>query len=385
MPESLPLTGIRVIELSLLLNGPMAASVLGRLGAEVLKLERPGVGDPSRGNEPVNLNKRSVTADVTTPTGREVLYDLARHADVFITNLRPDSLKRMGADPATLAAVNPRLIYAAGTCYGQHGERANDPGQNTTATAVAGLLHLCRDDDAEPRDIPGTVSSTLSGTMLAMGVVSALLQRERTGEAPPVHCSMIASNMWYQYLPIARFASTGEEPPMMSSRRSVANAFNNRYVCSDGQWFAFTQATQPDRYWPIICRALGIETLEHDARFETAELRRERRQELVAILDTVFATKTAREWETVFHQHEIQGTPVNDYAHMVEDPEVVANGFITTTESGNRAVSLPFTLADRHATLRPIGALGADTDAVLAEVCGYTPERIEALRALGAV
>lgn len=87
----------------------------------------------------------------------------------------------------------------------------------------------------------------------------------------------------------------------------------------------------------------------------------------------------------MFHQHEIQGTPVNDYAHMVEDPEVVANGFITTTESGNRAVSLPFTLADRHATLRPIGALGADTDAVLAEVCGYTPERIEALRALGAV
>ena len=115
MLESLPLTGIRVIELSLLLNGPMAASVLGRLGADVLKLERPGVGDPARGNEPVNLNKRSVTADVTTPAGREVLYDLARHADVFITNLRPESLKEMGADPATLAAVNPRLIYAAGT------------------------------------------------------------------------------------------------------------------------------------------------------------------------------------------------------------------------------------------------------------------------------
>jgi crotonobetainyl-CoA:carnitine CoA-transferase CaiB-like acyl-CoA transferase len=385
MDASLPLSGYRVIELSLLLNGPMAASVLGRLGAEVIKLERPGVGDPARGNEPVNLNKRSVTADVTTEAGRKVLHDLARNCDVFITNLRPESLKEMGADPDTLAAVNPRLIYAAGTCYGQHGERANDPGQNTTATAVAGLLYLLRDEEGEPREIPGTVSSTLSGTMLAMGVVAALLQRERTGEAPPVHCSMIATNMWYQYLPIARFASTGEEPALMATRRNVANAFNNRYRCADGLWFAFTQATQLDRFWPIICRALEIEHLQHDPRFETADLRREHRHDLVAVLDEVFLRRTAREWDEVFHQFAIQGTSVNDYAHMVEDPEVVANEFITTTASGNRAVALPFTLADRHASLAPIGPLGGDTDEVLARVCGYAPAQIEELRAAGAV
>ncbi len=333
MADPLPLAGIRVLELTLWINGPMGAHILGRLGAEVLKIERPNVGDPSRTNESYNLNKRSVTVDLTRPDGQAVLHDLVRQSDVFLTNLRPASLVQMGADDKTLQAVNPNLVYAHGTLFGQYGPRPNVPGQNTTATAAAGLLYLNRDDDGTPREIPGTTSDTLSGTMIAVSALVGLLNRERHGRAPIVRSTMVGSNMWYQYLPISRYATSGDLP-LPAGQRLNNNPLYGRFMCSNGQLFFFTQAVETQKYWPRVCTMLGIGALEHDPRFATHEARLEHAEELVAVMQPVFAQKTAQEWERLFSEYELWGTPINDYQHLLEDPEIIENHFIEETASG---------------------------------------------------
>ncbi|MSQ29648.1 MAG: CoA transferase [Dehalococcoidia bacterium] len=386
MSDPLPLAGFRVIELALYINGPMGGSVLGRLGAEIIRVEQPNVVDQNRNSrESYNLNKRSVTIDLTRPAGQTVLHDLVRQSDVFLTNLRPLSLVQMGADDKTLQAVNPNLVYAHGTLFGQYGPRANVPGQNTTATAAAGLLYLNRDDDGTPREIPGTTSDTLSGTMIAVSALVGLLQRERNGKAPIVRSTMVGTNMWYQYLPISRYATAGELP-LPAGQRANANPLYGRFMCSNGQWFFFTQAVETHRYWPRVCRMLGIEELEDDARFATHEARLQHAAELVAIMEPIFAQKTAQDWEKLFSEYELWGTPINDYEHLVADPEIIENHFIEQTASGLKVVAMPFEIVGAEKTpMTAPSALGADTEDVLTKICGYDPVRIKELQVSGAV
>ena len=387
MTDPLPLAGCRVIELALYINGPMGGHVLGRLGAEVIKVEQPNVVDPTRRSREwlYNLNKRSVTIDLTQPDGRAVLHDLVRHADVFLTNLRPQSLVEMGADDATLQEVNPNLVYAHGTLFGQYGKRANVPGQNTTATAAAGLLYLNRDGDGTPREIPGPTSDTLSGTMIAVSALVGLLQRERNGKAPIVRSTMVGANMWYQYSPISQYATAGELP-LPAGQRLNNNPLYGRFMCSNGQLFFFTQAVQKPKTWPRVCKMLGIEQLEHDARFATHEARLEHSAELVTIMEPIFAQKTAQDWEQLVSEYELWGTPINDYEQLVQDPEIIDNHFIEQTASGQKVVAMPFEIVGAEKTPMTMpSALGADTEDVLTKICGYDPSRIKELQASGAV
>ncbi len=167
---------------------------------------------------------------------------------------------------------------------------------------------------------------------------------------------------------------------MPSTPARALNPLVQRYMCADGRWFYSTQATNSDPHWPAMCEALGIAQLQHDPRFHNMEARRIHCGELVPLLDAVFIQKPAADWEALYHQYGLWGAPINDYEHLLTDPEIVDNGFLQTTPSGGTVVALPFkflhTALDRVDILP---ALGADTNDVLASLCGYAAARIEAL------
>ena len=299
------LDGIKVLEVGSWIAGPAAATIMSDFGAEVIKVEPPGAGDPYRQMPRLpgmplsehnyswlldSRNKKSLALDVTKPEGRDVLLRLAAQTDVFLTNFPPALLARLRLAWEDLSAVNPRLIYALLTAYGEVGEEATKPGFDVNAWwARSGLMDLVRPAGAQPTSSMPGMGDHPTAVALFGAIALGLYQRERTGRGAKVSTSLMANGAWANSVLIQALlcgATFVERPP----REQALNALVNLYQCRDGRWFVLTLLTE-EKDWERFARGIGRADLIADARFATMAARHANSPALVKILDGVFAEK----------------------------------------------------------------------------------------------
>ncbi len=390
-----PLEGIRVIDVTEALAGPYCTMLLGDLGADVLKIERPGTGDMSRGWAPprvgtesayflsVNRNKRSMTLDLKQPEAQAILHRLVADADVFVSNQPSlDSLRKLRADPDTLRGLNPRLIYCAISGFGMTGPDAGQGGFDVVAQARSGLMALTGEPGTGPMRYPIPLSDATCGVYSVIGILSALLVRGQTGQGQFVDSALLDGQVaWLTHVAGAYFA-TGQRPQKIGNAHATIvpyqpfRARDRRYVIV---------AVGSERLWQRFCQALDIkETIGKDPRFTTNADRLKHREVLITRLEQVFATQDAGWWLEKLRATDIPCGPINEVDEALTDPQIIARDMIVeqthSTVGPVRSVGNPVHLSETPVSYRlPPPTLGQHTAEVLAAL-GYTPEAITSLR-----
>jgi crotonobetainyl-CoA:carnitine CoA-transferase CaiB-like acyl-CoA transferase len=393
-----PLAGVKVVEISMFQQGPVAGMRLGDLGADVIKVE-PKTGDPARGFmriigveaglkgrnyyfENNNRNKRSIVIDMTTAKGKEVFFKLIDKADVFLNNMSIEAPIRMGIGPDVLMARNPRLIYAQASGWGRKGPDANDYSFDYTGIARSGLMMSCGERGGPPAQILPGMGDELGGLVCAWAVTAALYGREKTGKGQLVDTSLMGSLIAMLGLIMAAPAILGQEFPR-AIRAQAGNPIYNHYHCQDDKWIAIAHL-QPDRYWPNVCRALGMTELEKDPRFNSIEARAENTKELVAIMDKKFASRPREEWLQVLRKEGCICTPIQSPVEVSNDEQAIANNYFIYVDhpvwGRIKMVGFPWDFGDTPAEWqREAPEFGQHTEEILLEL-GYTWEDIAKLK-----
>lgn len=380
-----PLDGIKVVELGVWVAGPAAGGILADWGADVVKIEPPA-GDPARmfgrmlgiddGSSPPfemdNRSKRSIVLDLTTEDHRAVAHELITRADVFITNVRPDALLRLGLDYPAVAENNPGLVYGLITGYGETGPDANRPAYDIAAFwargGVAGLL-------TRPGDTPpfqrGGMGDHLTGMTLAAAVNAALVARFRTGTGQLVTTSLYRQGTYTVSFDLNTFLLSGS-PISIGQRESMGNPCMNNYLAADGRRF-WLVGLEADRHWPPLCRAVNRPEWLEDSRFGTARDRAKNARTLIAALDDIFVTKTLDEWAEIFEaEPELFWSPVNSMEDILGDEQFYAGGGLVDVPDGDASVPMIATPVDFHGTRwapRSVAPrLGEHTEEILAEL-----------------
>ena len=381
---------------------PVAATVLGDYGADVIKVEPPGEGDPNRTiavvasgypkspvNYPWHLNsrgKRSLAIDLKNEQARTAFDRLIATADVLITNYPLAARRRLRLDYETVSQVNPRLIYASFTGYGETGPDADQLGFDTNAYfARSGILDGARYDGAVPAVTMPAQGDRPAGLALATGIMIALWNRERTGKGTKVSSSLFANGIWANGNAVQAAligAPLPKRPPLDRPRSALANVYRTR----DDRWFQLTLVRE-DRDWPGVCRAMEREDLTTDPRFADLPLRRSNGAALASVLSGIFATRDFAEWRERLKRHTIPFAAISRAEDLVDDEQAVAAGAIVAAANSEmpRTLAAPFSLMD--VPLSPPGpgpALGAHSEEILREA-GVSAEEIAALRASGAL
>lgn len=392
---TLPLEGIRVLDVTHWQHGPAATLMLADLGAEVIKIEERKGGDPSRGMtyisgmqivlpgninsyfEALNRNKKSISLDFKNPEAKVILKRLAKKSDVFVHNFRPGVAEKIGLDYETLSQYNPKLIYAAASGYGPLGPECSRPVIDPIAQARTGIMDdFVVDGDSPPRSLRGGFADQVGAVILAYGILSAIIARERFGVAQRLDVSLLASMMWIQFLSVELLLSVGREFPK-SDRLSVNNPMANFYRCADGRWIVLS-LFQADRFWSDFCKAIGLPELEDNPEFDTAEKRKQNNRELIHILDKVFATKSFEAWDAIFREYrDFLYAPIRRHSDLISDPQVLANEYIVDFDhpvlGRIKRLAPPIKLSKSPSTIRTAAPeLGQNTEEVLLDICGYS-------------
>ena len=397
------LEGIRVVEVAQYVFVPLAGSVLAEWGAEIVKVEPPGGGDAYRGlrrtgalaiEGPVNFaiehanrGKRSIGLDLAKPGGREVLAALVRSADVFLTNLLPESRARLGIELEDVRAWNPRIVYARGTGMGERGAERNRGGFDyATFWARAGSAYGATPPGAErPSPMPGgSYGDSLAGLTLAGAISAALFARERTGEAPVVDLSLLGMGMWAMGMAIAGSLAQGTVWQPLP-RVPETNALAGTYRTQDGRYIALV-CLQAFRHWPEFCRLVGHPEWQDDPRFATAELLQQNSADCAALLDALFASAPLAHWRRVLAPFSGVWEVVQDTLEVTRDPQVEANGLLARVEAGDgssfQLVANPVQFDEVPGGTTRAPEAGEHTEEILLEL-GFDWDRIGALRKEG--
>jgi len=402
MGRALPLSGLRVLDLASFIAGPVATTVMGDYGTEVIKIEPPGEGDPQRKlgqahsipQHPVNFcwhlvnrNKRAIVLDLKHEEGRGVFDRLVKTADVMVVNFPLKVQARLTMRYADVAPLNPRLIYASMTGYGEQSPDADQPGFDSTAFfARSALLDALTHEGGPPAFSLPAQGDQMAGMNLFAAISMAQLHRERTGEGSEVSTSLHAGSLWSNAM-LAQGALldafVAPRPPRSTPRSALAN----QYKTSDDRWIQLTIARE-DKLWPGMCRAIERPDLLADPRFQTTDLRRGHATELAAILDPIFASHPWPEWRKRLRHHEITFGLLGVLRDVPDDEQAVANGAIVPTNVPEmpRTISAPIRLSFAPVTVAPGPgpAHGQHTDELLAEL-GYSTNEIHQLRQAGAL
>jgi crotonobetainyl-CoA:carnitine CoA-transferase CaiB-like acyl-CoA transferase len=392
------LSGLRVIDCSTYIAGPAAATILSDFGADVIKIERPPNGDPYRylgqvAGMPLSdqnycwilddRNKKSVALDLNDSESRQALLKLAAAADIFITNYQPQLQRKFKLEYSDLAAINPRLIYASITGYGECGGDCEKPGYDATAYwARSGLMYSMHNGDAEPVQSPAGFGDHPTSVTLFAGIVLALYRRQLTGAGTKVNTSLMANGAWAHGCAI-QAALCGAEFLPKWTRADAINPLVNHYVARDGRRMFFCLLDQP-REWPRLCRALELEELIEDPRFATSDLRRQNSAALIALMDRAIARRDLDDWAVVFKQHDLIWGPVPSAAEVARDPQMEANGIFAEIEPGLKTIQNPINVegCEKQAP-RMAPKMGEHTREVLRSA-GYGDEEIDRMIARGA-
>jgi formyl-CoA transferase len=393
--------GLKVLDCASFIAAPAAATVMSDFGAEVIKIEPPGTGDPYRllpklPGYPVSehnfawlleaRNKRSLALDLSKPEGREVLYRLAAEADVFITNFPPSVRKRLGITYEEIKPMNPRLIYASFTGYGEKGAEADKPGFDSNAYwARSGLMDLVRaDENTTPaRSVPGMGDHPCAMALYG-AIVTALYKRERTGEGSHVSSNLMANGLWAASV-LAQAKLCGAQFQERRPRERALNAVTNHYRCKDGRWLILSLLNE-ERQWPALARCLGREDLINDIRFATKADRHARSIELIAIFDQVFATRDLAEWRRLLDGNGLVFGVVNILDDISTDAQMIENDVLVPFENDTMLTINSPIWVDGSNKVKPRRApdVGEHSEEILREA-GYDEAAIRNLKASGAV
>jgi crotonobetainyl-CoA:carnitine CoA-transferase CaiB-like acyl-CoA transferase len=349
LPGASILSGLRVIDCGTYIAGPAAATILSDFGAEVIKIERPPYGDPYRylpqvAGMPLSdvnytwildaRNKKSVALDLCDAQARAALTKLIASADIFITNYQPQLQRKFALEYKDLAPLNPRLIYASVTGYGEHGDDAEKPGYDATAYwARSGLMNSMHNGDAEPVQSPAGFGDHPTSVTLFASIMLALYQRQITGRGAKVRTSLMANGVWSHSCAI-QAALCGAQFLPKWTRKQAINPLVNHYVASDGRriFLCLLDAAQD---WPNLCAALDWpQHILADLRFNTAAARRANNVELIALLDEAIAKHDLAYWTRALKEHDLVWGPVPSPMEVATDPQLEANGVFAEVEPG---------------------------------------------------
>jgi crotonobetainyl-CoA:carnitine CoA-transferase CaiB-like acyl-CoA transferase len=393
-----PFDGVRVVELAQWVFVPVAGALLADWGADVIHIESTQ-GDPYRGlitqgigsdRGGVNLSlalanrgKRSIALNIKLDEGMEALLRLLSSADVFLTNMRPQALQRLGLDAESLTDRYPNLVYARGHGYGVRGPDADQAGYDASAFwSRGGLAHMLTPPEREyPIGQRGAMGDRNGAMALAFGVAGALLKRTRTGTGSVVDVSLMATAMWTLSSDVLA-ALGGDEPKASSGRGPSVNPVVGMYRTKDGRHIQLV-FLEADRYWPDFCRVIGRPDLIDDPRFSDLRARGENAEACLAELDGEFAKRTFAEWKELLRQLDAPWAPVQSVPELLDDPQVIANGYVGDVvvdgEPAYRLPAVPVQFDGQPPTLRRAPEHGEDTEAVLVEL-GYDWDEIIALK-----
>lgn len=380
--------GVRVVELAQFVFVPVTGALLADWGADVIKIEHPATGDGYRGLvsqgigagtgslnvswELANRGKRSVALDAKTPEGRALLLRLVADADVFLTNMLPGSLERLGLGVDDLRTVNPGLIYARGHGYGVRGPDADKPAYDATAFWARGglgrtLTPVGLDDPIGQR---GALGDRNGAVQLAFGVAAALFKKARTGQGSVVDVSLLATAMWMLGSDVLSALQGTFQPavlPAPGARAVPPNPLTANFRTADDRHLTLC-FLQPDKYWPDLCRAIDRPDLLADGRFADIRVRAEHATECLAALDETFASRTLDEWRATFADETFPWEPFQAVTEMADDRQVVANGYLGRIDDGDVAFAMPagaVQFDERPAAMRRAPDHGQHTDEVL--------------------
>lgn len=375
---ALPLEGIRILSMAEQLPGPYCSMLLGDLGAEVILLERPGVGDPARlvpyFLSVLGRNKKSITANLKSEKGREICLKLAQRSDVFLEGFRPGVMRRLGLDYESIRKANPKIIYCSISGYGQQGPYRDLPAHDTTYQGIAGMLstYIERGDFPQRPTVP--IADLSSAMFAVIGVLAALMARERLGMGQFVDVSMTDGLISWMSVVLGFFFNTGSATHP-GGREPAYGVFQTR----DNKYLTLSIAHE-DHFWRNLCRALGKEELGEMPREE----RRQRRDELVTMLREMLRAKTRDEWLKLLSEADVPCGPVSTIEEVVVDPQVRHRGMIVEVGSVKQ-VAHPIKFSQTPAQIRMLPPkLGEHTEEILSSL-GYSPREIEELRAGGVI
>jgi crotonobetainyl-CoA:carnitine CoA-transferase CaiB-like acyl-CoA transferase len=390
------LHGIRVLDLSRVIAGPYCAALLGDLDADVIKLERPGRGDDLRALRgsgrmsasfaAVNRNKRGIAVDLQKAEGARLGFELARRADVLIENFLPGVADKLGLGYEAVRAVNPAIVYASITGFGQTGPLAKKPGYNTIAQGMSGLMALTGMPGDPPTRVGGSVSD-VAASYVAFGMINAaLVHRFRTGVGQRLDVSLLAASLGLLPDPVAIYFDTGERPRRAGNRNlnlSPAEAFRTQ----DG--LLNVVLMNPDQ-WGRFCAALGDPAMETDPRFSTNDARLAHHSEFKARVEQILATAPTAQWVTRLEAANIAAGPVYEFHEVFEDPQVRHLGLVAEMEQPGagrvRILGFPGRASPTPPRIHlPAPLLGQHTARVLEGELGLEPEDIDRLAAAGVI
>jgi crotonobetainyl-CoA:carnitine CoA-transferase CaiB-like acyl-CoA transferase len=394
----LPLTGIRVLDLTVYQHGPYASTVLANLGADVIKVEEPQSGDPGRYAwydrksglssffEAHNHGKRSLALDLKQARGRELFLQLAAGSDVVLHNFRIGAIQRLGLDYASVAAANPNIIYVQASGYGPAGDERDLGAFDYIAQARSGFASTNGEPDDPPLPSVVAIGDQTGALHACIAVLAGLAGRTATGRGAKYDTSLLGSMLALQSFDIDNYLFTGE----MRERfyNGGIRPFWRVYKAGDGRWFMIGMLL--DRAWPEVCGVIGHPELVADERFATHRSRMfENAPALMAILEEVFLTRSAADWVERLNAVGMFATLVQDHAEVVRDPQVAANAYVQRVERpGGEAVpmvSIGITINDEPVPIPHLAPqLGEHTEDILLEF-GLTWDNIAGLRAEGVI
>ncbi len=402
------LKGVRAIEWAAFGAGPIVGTILGDMGAEVIKIEDRVHGDPMRGVgamygvkmmtpeginvvfEFTNRNKKGIRVDLKKPEGKEIIYRLVQNSDVFFTNYQRGMAAKNGVDYETLSKHNPKLVYAMSTGLGAKGAGSEKRCFDPVSRARSGFMWATGESDMPPLHVSGAIMDTLTGTMSAFGIVSALYALRETGVGQEVNSSLLGTALWSQFLNAGTVLATGHEMRRYK-RTDVTNPLATTYKCKDGQWICLAEP-QSQRHWARFCHVMGLQDLENDPKFRGEFERRKNSSELITILEKAFAEKNRDEWGDLFDKEGnkfLAWERILTISEALVDPQVLANGYVTEFDHPvlGKFKEQPFPLDFSNADTgprTPAPEFGQHTEEILLDI-GYTWDDISRLSEKGVI
>ena len=395
-----PLSGVRVLDVTRVMAGPYCTMLLAFLGAEVIKVEDPDGGDPSRAASLYfdrglsafyisgNAAKKSVTLNLKAPRGRDILWALAARCDVFVENFRPGVAEKLGIAPAALREANPRLITCSISGYGSWGPYRDYPAFDLTVQAMAGAMSITGEPSRPPVKMGVPIGDLGGGVFGAYGIVAALYERERTGRGTHVDISMFDVQLSFLNYHAQYYLTSGVNPEPVGSAHPNTVPYQ-AFRTKDG--YIVVAILGAERFWPPFCEAIGLAHLGRDARFRTNAQRLEQKASLVPILEARLAERTTAEWMEALTKAEVPCAPVNRVGEALASPQTVARKMLVQVphpcgEGTIPVVGNPVKMAGHEgAPIGPPPLLGQHTEEVLRDLLGYDPAAIAELRATAVI